>query len=75
MTQEEKIEYMRLAAGMCNFGIDHKNLDLLVSLYELIIEKKGDATMRDAHHVEDEVKKRADLKARTDLLDQVSKKV
>lgn len=75
MTHEQKIEFMRLATGMCGFGIAYKELDLLVSIYELIIEKEGNATMRDAAQVEDDVKKRADLKHKTDLLDKVSTKI
>lgn len=75
MSHEEKIECMRLACGICNFGIDHKNMDLLVSLYELILEKKDNANIKDALQVQREVKERDDVKKRSELLDKVSVKI
>lgn len=75
MTHEEKINYMRIAAGICALGFTQKQLDLLVSLYELVIEKQGKANLEDAIGIESEVKKRADIKSKTDLLDKVSDKV
>lgn len=41
MTHEEKIKYMRLATGLAHFGFTSEQLDLLVSMYELVIKKKG----------------------------------
>jgi hypothetical protein len=74
MTHEEKINYMRIAAGICSFGFRNDQLDLLVSLYELILKKKGKSNVEDALNVEHEVKNRADTKAKQDLLDKVSDK-
>lgn len=75
MTHEKKINYMRIAAGICNYGFDNKGLDLLVSLYDLIIEKQGESDLKDVIKVESEVKHRADVKSRSELLDKVSEKV
>lgn len=74
MTHEEKINYMRMAAGMAGFGIKEEHLDLLVSLYEMVLEKQGDSTVRDALEIEKEAKNRADAKARSEKLDKFSEK-
>jgi hypothetical protein len=52
MTHNEKINYMRMATALCGFGIDVKHLDLLVSTYELILEKGGNADMQDCANVQ-----------------------
>ena len=75
MTHEEKINYMRIATGIVGYGFDTKGLDMLVSLYELVIEKKGESDLKTVHKIEAEVKKRADIKSRSELLDKVSEKV
>jgi hypothetical protein len=75
MTHEEKINYMRISAGICGFGFEPKHLDLLVSIYELILEKKGKTDIDDLVHIEAAVKSRDDAKKRSNLLDQVAKKV
>lgn len=75
MTHEEKINYMRIAAGIAGFGMKNEHLDLLVSVYELILEKKGKGNIEDVVKIESEVKHRADIKARSELLDKVSEKV
>lgn len=58
MTHEKKIEYMGMAAGLCKFGLQTKDMDLLVSLYEGIIEKGGEFSMRDAAEVRAQVEER-----------------
>jgi len=75
MTHEEKINYMKIAAGIVGYGFDTKGLDMLVSLYELVIEKRGATDVKTITSVEFEVKKRADNKSKSDLLDKVSTKV
>jgi hypothetical protein len=75
MTHEEKINYMRIATGIVGYGFDNKGLDILVSLYELVIEKQGKTDIDTICEVECEVKKRTDIKSRSELLDKVSKKV
>ena len=75
MTHEEKINYMRIATGIVGYGFDNKGLDMIVSLYELVIKKKGESDLKTVCKIEAEVKKRADVKSRSELLDKVSKKV
>ena len=65
MTHEEKINYMKIATGIVGYGFDTKGLDMLVSLYELVIEKQGETDVKTICKVEVEVKQRADAKARS----------
>lgn len=74
MTHEEKINYLRIASGICGFSIQNEHLDLLISLYELVLEKKGNGKIDDIVDVELKVKERTDAKKRSELLDKVSKK-
>lgn len=46
MTQEEKIKYFQTAASICNLGFDYKTIDLLVNLYDLVLEKKGETDLK-----------------------------
>jgi hypothetical protein len=59
MTHEEKINYLRISAGIVGYGFDLQAIDMLVSLYELVIEKQGDATLVDICRVEQDVKNRS----------------
>ena len=51
MTHEQKIQYMRMAAGIVGFNFREQDLDLLVSTYDLILKKKGKTTVSDATEV------------------------
>ena len=76
MTHEQKINYMRIALGVCGYGIDsEKNLDILVSTYELVLKKEGKTSVEDALEIKHEVENRANVKERQKLLDKVSEKV
>lgn len=75
MTQEQKINNMKIAARICGFGFDNKGIDLLVSLYELISEKEGQTSMSDVTKVQMDVKNRDDAKTKSELLDKISEKV
>jgi hypothetical protein len=61
MTHEQKINYMRIATGIAGYGFDNKALDMIVSLYELVIEKQGESDLRVISKIEAEVKERASL--------------
>ena len=66
---------MKIACGVVGYAFDPKGLDLLVSLYELVIEKQGKTDLTDIAKVEVEVKQRADAKSKSDMLDKISDKV
>lgn len=59
MKHEEKIQYMDMAASLCHFHLKEEHLDLVVSLYELIVKKKGNANLHDVATVQAAVKGRA----------------
>ena len=75
MTHEEKINYMKIAAGIVGYGFEPKGLDMLVSIYELIIEKKWDADLKTISEIEAAVNKRDAIKKRSELLDKISEKI
>ena len=45
MTHDEKIEYMRLATAFADIQCGLVELDMLISLYDLILEKKGNTDL------------------------------
>jgi hypothetical protein len=75
MKHEDKINYMRIAAGIVGYTFDPKGLDMMVSLYDLVLEKQGDTDLKIICKVEDDVKSRDDLRRKQELLDKVSNKV
>lgn len=75
MTHDQKIDYMKIAAGICDYGFEREGLDLLVSLYELILEEKGKANIETVLGVKHKVEERENVKKRQELLDKVSEKV
>lgn len=74
MTHEKKIDYMRIATGIVGYGFEPKGLDMLVSIYELVIEKQGETDLKMISRIEAEVKKRVDIKSRSDLVVKAPKK-
>jgi hypothetical protein len=75
MTHDQKISYMRICAGIAGFGIDEVGLDILVSTYELVLEKEGKANVEDALNVKHAAMERQNVKERQKMLDKVSEKV
>ncbi len=41
MELDKRIEYTRIALGICSIAIDNKTAELLVRVNDLIIEKEG----------------------------------
>ena len=74
MEHKEKINYMRIASGMAGFSIQNKHLDLLVSLYEYVLEKQGEGNLREIITIEAEAMKREEIEERKRVLDKISKK-
>lgn len=58
MTHEEKIHYMQLACGLVQIGFHLKDLDMLVSMYDLVLEKKGNTDLNSMIDIQFEVEKR-----------------
>ena len=47
MTHEEKISYMKVAAGIIGYNFEKQGLDMLVSIYDKVLEKKGETDLKD----------------------------
>jgi hypothetical protein len=45
--QKEKLAYMKLATKIAGYGIDNLGLNIIISLYELINNKKGNTNIKD----------------------------
>ena len=58
MTHEEKIKYMKVATGIVGYNFNPKILDLLVSIYDLVLEKQGETDLKSVCKVEAEVNER-----------------
>lgn len=63
MTKEEKINYFRIATGIVGFGFTHQQMDLIISLYEMILEKKGKGSLDNILAVEYQVRIREEERA------------
>ena len=72
MTQEKKIEYMKLAAGMNGFTIQTDHMDLLITTYEAVIKKEGEFNVKDSVKIKFEVEARAKARRISELLDKAS---
>jgi len=75
MTHDEKIGYMKIAANVCGFGVEHKHIDMLVGVYELVLEKKGKSNIEDALNIKQAAENRQAAKERQKILDKISEKV
>ncbi len=67
MTHEQKIKYMKVAAGVCGFGIREGDLDRLASIYELVMEKQGNTSIDDIVHVEFQVRGREEERVKQEI--------
>ena len=47
MTHEEKITNLQVAAAIVGYNFDRKGLDLLVTIYEKVLLKKGKTDLKD----------------------------
>ena len=47
MTHEEKISYMKVACGLVGFNFEKKGLELLVTVYDKVLQKKGQTDLKD----------------------------
>jgi hypothetical protein len=58
MTHEEKINYMKIAASITGYGFELSGLDMLVSIYELVVEMRGETDLNSICTVQDAVEYR-----------------
>lgn len=74
MTHNQKIQYMRLAAGMSGYGFTDEGLDLLVSIYDKVLAAKGKTSISDIVDIQVEVEKRADAAKKKQMVIEAKKK-
>jgi hypothetical protein len=58
MKHEEKINYMKIALGICSFSLKIEDIDLIVSIYDLVLDKKGEANISEVFKIQQSVKDR-----------------
>lgn len=46
MTHDEKITYMQVAASIVGYNFDLKGIDMLISIYDYILLRKGESDMQ-----------------------------
>lgn len=68
MTHEEKVNYMKIAAGIVGYGFEKKSLDMLVSLYDLVLEKKGKTDLHSIVKIQCEVEDREKKRIEAEML-------
>jgi len=75
MTHEEKIKFMQIACNMAGYNFTEELLDMITSLNDLVLKHKGKTDLEMVCKIEDEVRKRANIKSKSELLDKFSKKI
>jgi hypothetical protein len=55
LTHEEKVQYLRIAMNLQDFGINTRSADQLVVSFEKILELGGDFSLRDAVKIETDI--------------------
>jgi len=55
VTLKTRIEYLRIALGLSGVHADRKTTELIIKVYEKVLEKKGDFDILDAVTIEQQV--------------------
>lgn len=55
MTHEEKLTNMEVALALSGAQADTKIMDLIISMYELVVEKGAETRLSDIHEVKNKV--------------------
>lgn len=74
-SHSDRVKMINISANVAGIGLSEESSDLIVSLYEAILEKRDSLTIKEIYTIKHEVKCRADAKARSEMLDKVSKKI
>lgn len=62
MTHNKKISYMDIASRISGYGFEKKDLDMLVSIYELVSKNEGETDLKQVIHIKSEVNDRHKIK-------------
>lgn len=74
MTQEQQIKYMRIAASLCHLHFTEEQIDLLVNIYEGVMVKEGEFSLRDAYKIVADCEGRTRTRNLSKMLDKISEK-
>lgn len=58
MTHEEKVNYMKIATAIVGYGFDEKGIDSIISVYELVLKRKGRTNIEDIIDVKHQISER-----------------
>jgi hypothetical protein len=58
MDHDKKIKYFASAMNICKYAFNLQQTDLMVRLYDLVCEKKGDANLEDIAKIQAENEER-----------------
>ena len=58
MTQDEKVKYFQMAAGLSGIVMDLLTAKILIAQYELVLEKKGDTDLRSVVKLQYEIEQK-----------------
>jgi hypothetical protein len=58
MTHEEKLNYMKVAAGVVGFCFKPEGIDMLVSIYDLVLRNRGETDLKMICEVQAQVNER-----------------
>jgi hypothetical protein len=67
MTHKQKIDYMRIAAGICGFGFTEEQLDLLMTTYDKLLATKGKTTISDMVDIQVQCANRAETAKKKEI--------
>lgn len=66
MSSDKKAKYLTVALNICNLALNQQQVDLIVNLYDLVLEKKGETDLESIIKVKIENKEK--FKNQNDLL-------
>lgn len=75
MTHEEKVNYFRIGCNLCRYGFTNEQADLLLSIYEAILEHKGSMDLAHLTQIEIDSVSRERVRGTQKMLDKVSLRV
>lgn len=75
MDYNEQTKYLRIACNIAKLGLNDEQLYLLLSLYELIKDKKGKADVQEICDLETKAKNETNSVKRSKLLDEISEEI
>ena len=58
LTHQEKITYLDISMRVCGFNFKPEHLDLIITMFEAILQKKGETDLKDIAKIQSQVNDR-----------------